>query len=219
MAGTRGASGGGNSGRMQYRCSFCGKGQDEVKRLIAGPGAVYICDECVELCREIIEEEETPTPKVQPSFAGIPTPKRIHEQLSQYVIGQDTAKKNLSVAVYKEKHLGDEDIRHLAVDRRADEDDAVPQQPGVDVPRSLAPVRALDNRRDDVLDVVLAVHNGVPSIGCDGFARPPLRLLRRLLGRGCRVTRGRCSIGLHCTSICHRCVLGGGLRTGYPYRS
>ncbi len=100
MAGTRGTTGSGSGSRMQYRCSFCGKGQDEVKRLIAGPGAVYICDECVELCREIIEEEEVPAPKVQPSFAGIPTPKRIHEQLSQYVVGQEMAKKNLAVAVY-----------------------------------------------------------------------------------------------------------------------
>jgi ATP-dependent Clp protease ATP-binding subunit ClpX len=100
MAGQRGTTGSGSGSRMQYRCSFCGKGQDEVKRLIAGPGAVYICDECVELCREIIEEEEVPTPKVQPSFAGISTPKRIHEQLSQYVVGQEMAKKNLAVAVY-----------------------------------------------------------------------------------------------------------------------
>src|SRR5947209_8706795 len=50
-------SGSGSGSRMQYRCSFCGKGQDEVQRLIAGPGAVYICDECVELCREIVAEE------------------------------------------------------------------------------------------------------------------------------------------------------------------
>ena len=85
---------------MQYRCSFCGKGQDEVKRLIAGPGAVYICDECVELCREIIEEEDVPTPRVQQSFSRIPTPRQIHEQLSQYVVGQELAKKNLAVAVY-----------------------------------------------------------------------------------------------------------------------
>ncbi len=98
--GTGGGSGSGSGNRMQYRCSFCGKGQDEVKRLIAGPGAVYICDECVELCREIIEEEDTPAPKIQPSFAGIPTPKRIFEQLSQYVVGQEEAKKTLSVAVY-----------------------------------------------------------------------------------------------------------------------
>ncbi len=98
MANSKGMGGGGN--RMQYRCSFCGKGQDEVKRLIAGPGAVYICDECVELCREIIEEEDVPTPKIQASFSTVPTPKRIHEHLSQYVIGQETAKRNLAVAVY-----------------------------------------------------------------------------------------------------------------------
>ena len=99
MANAKGM-GGGSGNRMQYRCSFCGKGQDEVKRLIAGPGAVYICDECVELCREIIEEEDVPTPKIQASFSSVPTPKRIHEHLSQYVIGQETAKRNLAVAVY-----------------------------------------------------------------------------------------------------------------------
>ena len=61
--------------RVQYRCSFCGKGQEEVRRLIAGPGAVYICDECVELCREIIDEEEAPAAKRVPSISRIPTPK------------------------------------------------------------------------------------------------------------------------------------------------
>jgi ATP-dependent Clp protease ATP-binding subunit ClpX len=85
---------------VHYRCSFCGKGQEEVRRLIAGPGAVYICDECVQLCREIIEEEETPARRPEPSLTHIPTPKRLYEQLSQYVIGQDRAKKILSVAVY-----------------------------------------------------------------------------------------------------------------------
>ena len=93
MSGTRG-------GRVQYRCSFCGKGQEEVRRLIAGPGSVYICDECVELCREIIDEEETPAPRPERSFARIPTPKKLYEQLNQYVVGQDQAKKFLSVAVY-----------------------------------------------------------------------------------------------------------------------
>jgi hypothetical protein len=68
--------------------------------LIAGPNQVYICDECVQLCREIIEEEEPPTPRTEPSFAKIPTPRRLYEQLNQYVIGQDRAKKILSVAVY-----------------------------------------------------------------------------------------------------------------------
>jgi ATP-dependent Clp protease ATP-binding subunit ClpX len=68
--------------------------------LIAGPGAVYICDECVDLCREIIDEEHTPTPKTRPPMGKVPTPKRIMELLSQYVVGQERAKKVLSVAVY-----------------------------------------------------------------------------------------------------------------------
>ena len=87
-------------GRVHYRCSFCGKGQEEVRRLIAGPGAVYICDECVQLCREIIEEEETPTPRPEPALSPVPTPRQLYDQLSQYVIGQERAKKILSVAVY-----------------------------------------------------------------------------------------------------------------------
>jgi ATP-dependent Clp protease ATP-binding subunit ClpX len=87
---------------MTYRCSFCGKTQDQVQRLIAGPGGVYICDECVDLCREIIEEEHT-TPasrQSRPNMGRVPTPKKIFEQLNQYVIGQDRAKKTLAVAVY-----------------------------------------------------------------------------------------------------------------------
>ena len=85
---------------MHYRCSFCNKGQEEVRRLIAGPNQVYICDECVQLCREIIDEEEPQPPRVQTGVARIPTPKKLYEQLNQYVIGQDRAKKILSVAVY-----------------------------------------------------------------------------------------------------------------------
>src|SRR3990170_8043597 len=84
--------------RLQYQCSFCAKSQDQVKKLIAGPGAVYICDECVELCREIIEEEGGPT-KVKTN-QKVPPPKTLYGQLSEYVIGQDQAKKVLSVAVY-----------------------------------------------------------------------------------------------------------------------
>jgi ATP-dependent Clp protease ATP-binding subunit ClpX len=87
-------------GRVHYRCSFCNKGQEEVRRLIAGPNQVYICDECVQLCREIIEEEEPTSPRVEPSFAGIPTPRELYERLNSYVIGQDRAKRILSVAVY-----------------------------------------------------------------------------------------------------------------------
>jgi ATP-dependent Clp protease ATP-binding subunit ClpX len=84
--------------RLQYQCSFCAKSQDQVKKLIAGPGAVYICDECVELCREIIEEEGGPA-KAK-TGQKVPPPKTLHDQLSEYVIGQDQAKKILSVAVY-----------------------------------------------------------------------------------------------------------------------
>lgn len=81
----------------QYKCSFCGKHQDQVKRIIAGPG-VYICDECVELCSEIIQEE---IDGVTECFEGtLPKPAEMMEILNDYVIGQQSAKKALSVAVY-----------------------------------------------------------------------------------------------------------------------
>ncbi len=86
--------------RGPYHCSFCGKSQDQVRRLIAGPGSVYICDECVELCREIITEENAPATRSKLPASKLPTPKKIYDQLNQYVIGQDRAKKVLSVAVY-----------------------------------------------------------------------------------------------------------------------
>src|ERR1700756_5482066 len=86
--------------RVQYRCSFCGKSQEQVQRLIAGPGGVYICDECIDLCREIIEEEQATIAKPRLQAGKIPAPKKIYEQLSQYVIGQERAKKTLAVAVY-----------------------------------------------------------------------------------------------------------------------
>ncbi len=79
------------------KCSFCGKSQKQVKKLIAGPG-VYICDECIELCNEIIEEELTEAQEVH--FEELPKPKEIFDFLSKYVIGQDQAKKAMSVAVY-----------------------------------------------------------------------------------------------------------------------
>src|SRR5919109_1000169 len=69
MATTRGSRG-------PYHCSFCGKSQDQVRRLIAGPGSVYICDECVELCREIIDEESRPAGRAKPAVAKLPPPKK-----------------------------------------------------------------------------------------------------------------------------------------------
>ena len=79
------------------KCSFCGKSQKQVKKLIAGPG-VYICDECIELCNDIIEEELSETSEVR--FEDLPKPREIFDFLNDYVIGQDQAKKILSVAVY-----------------------------------------------------------------------------------------------------------------------
>ncbi|HVC29619.1 MAG TPA: ATP-dependent Clp protease ATP-binding subunit ClpX, partial [Steroidobacteraceae bacterium] len=91
---------GSRSTRLQYHCSFCGKNQDQVKRLIAGPGAVYICDECVELCREIIHEEASSPARPKGAGQRVPAPRAMSEQLSEYVVGQDQAKKVLAVAVY-----------------------------------------------------------------------------------------------------------------------
>ncbi|MFR5870163.1 MAG: ClpX C4-type zinc finger protein, partial [Acutalibacteraceae bacterium] len=78
-------------------CSFCGKPQEQVRRLVAGPG-VFICDECVELCREIIEEDYSEAPHVE--MNELPRPQEMMQILNDYVIGQEQAKKNLAVAVY-----------------------------------------------------------------------------------------------------------------------
>ncbi|TYP51316.1 ATP-dependent Clp protease ATP-binding subunit ClpX [Thermosediminibacter litoriperuensis] len=86
-----------NDEKGQLKCSFCGKTQDQVRKLVAGPG-VYICDECIELCNEIIEEEFSEDAEMD--FSDIPKPREIKEILDQYVIGQEKAKRILSVAVY-----------------------------------------------------------------------------------------------------------------------
>ncbi|CQR48052.1 ATP-dependent Clp protease ATP-binding subunit ClpX [Paraliobacillus sp. PM-2] len=86
-----------NEEKGQLKCSFCGKSQDQVRKLVAGPG-VYICDECIELCTEIVEEELGSEEEVE--FTDIPKPQEIRTILDDYVIGQEKAKKNLSVAVY-----------------------------------------------------------------------------------------------------------------------
>jgi ATP-dependent Clp protease ATP-binding subunit ClpX len=86
----------GESGDL-LKCSFCGKSQKQVKKLIAGPG-VYICDECIDLCNEIIEEEFSETTELVPG--DLPKPVEIYEFLNDYVVGQDAAKKSLAVAVY-----------------------------------------------------------------------------------------------------------------------
>jgi len=83
--------------KSQLKCSFCGKSQDQVRKLVAGPG-VYICDECIELCNEIIEEELNDD--LDLNLENVPKPREIKKILDQYVIGQERAKKSLSVAVY-----------------------------------------------------------------------------------------------------------------------
>ncbi|WP_246940961.1 ATP-dependent protease ATP-binding subunit ClpX [Bacillus pinisoli] len=86
-----------NDEKGQLKCSFCGKTQDQVRKLVAGPG-VYICDECIELCTEIVEEELGTEEEVE--FKDVPKPMEIRDILDEYVIGQDSAKKSLAVAVY-----------------------------------------------------------------------------------------------------------------------
>ena len=86
-----------SGGSEQLLCSFCGKSQRQVKKLIAGPG-VYICDECIDLCNEIIDEERAAPAAL--NLENLPRPKDIHSVLSDYVIGQEEAKRTLSVAVY-----------------------------------------------------------------------------------------------------------------------
>lgn len=95
--------------KKQLKCSFCGKNQDQVRRLIAGPG-VYICDECIELCQEIIDEEFED--EIDLEVKDVPKPKEIKDFLDKYVIGQEEAKKSLSVAVYNHYKRINSDSRY-----------------------------------------------------------------------------------------------------------
>ena len=87
------------TGEKLLYCSFCGKSQHEVKKLIAGP-SVFICDECIDLCNDIIRDEQSEATTNESSRDALPTPQEISSILGQYVVGQDRAKRNLSVAVY-----------------------------------------------------------------------------------------------------------------------
>lgn len=90
-----------NVSRVDYRCSFCGKAQTQVKRLVAGPSSVFICDECVVLCEQIISEDRAaPVPKAPHAASATLTPDAIYGKLDEYVVGQERAKRVLSVAVY-----------------------------------------------------------------------------------------------------------------------
>jgi ATP-dependent Clp protease ATP-binding subunit ClpX len=106
----------GSSEKLLY-CSFCGKSQHEVRKLIAGP-SVFICDECIELCNDIIKDESQSDAPVSSAKQGLPTPREIKDILDQYVIGQDTAKRYLAVAVYNHykrlKHKAKKDDVELA---------------------------------------------------------------------------------------------------------
>lgn len=95
--------------KKQLKCSFCGKIQDQVRRLVAGPG-VYICDECIELCQEIIDEEFEDASELE--LKDIPKPKEIKTILDQYVIGQEGAKKSLAVAVYNHYKRINSDVKN-----------------------------------------------------------------------------------------------------------
>ena len=107
----------GSSSEKTLYCSFCGKSQHEVKKLIAGP-SVFICDECIDLCNEIIRDELPAGEEPKEARGDLPTPAEIKTNLDNYVIGQEPAKRSLSVAVYNHykrlRHLGKKDDVELA---------------------------------------------------------------------------------------------------------
>lgn len=103
-----------NSDKLLY-CTFCGKNQHEVQKLIAGPSSIYICNECIGLCNDILKEETKTSFSSHQELVNkaLPTPHQIREHLDEYVIGQDRAKKVLSVAVYNHyKRLRNDTKQH-----------------------------------------------------------------------------------------------------------
>src|SRR5207244_11357947 len=105
-----GGGGGGFRGRRVTTCSFCGKSSRDVGPMVEGPSDVYICANCVDLAHNIIRQEKRKLTSTQPLFNTIPSPRQIKEFLDQYVVGQERAKRSLSVAVhnhYKRLSVGD----------------------------------------------------------------------------------------------------------------
>ena len=141
-----------SEGNEQLLCSFCGKSQRQVKKLIAGPG-VYICDECIDLCNEIIDEELTAPAHLD--LDNLPRPTEIHTLLNEYVVSQETAKRTLSVAVYnhyKRVQMGGRGRRRAA---EVEHPPARPDGLRQDLPRADAredPQRPVRDRRRDGAD-------------------------------------------------------------------
>src|ERR1035437_945835 len=96
----KGPSGTGGRGKKNHTCSFCSRTSDDAGPIVEGPNGVYICSNCVELCHNIIKQEQRKTTQAKPLFTTIPSPRQIKDYLDQYVIGQEHAKRVLAVAVH-----------------------------------------------------------------------------------------------------------------------
>ncbi len=117
MATKKVGSGPSSSRRKLNHCSFCGKSEKDVGPMIEGPGSIYICGSCVELCSDIIHQEKRRIARTEPMFGEIPTPRRIKEHLDEYVIGQEHAKRCLAVAVHNHyKRLAHTESKHSDVE-------------------------------------------------------------------------------------------------------